>query len=83
MTIYRRRIEPTMRGSGLLLLGFFAAVCLGSCAGDVAGVPEAARPAASQASGELRLVRGTVEPVVLLTGELVAEDALRASTSGP
>ena len=66
MTVYRRRIEPTMRGSGLLLLSFFAAACLGSCAGDVAGVPEAARPAAPKASGEL-----------LLTGELAAEDALR------
>lgn len=62
----------------LVLAATLVSIALTGCAGDVAGGTKTAASAATAGSApESRLVRGTVEPVVLLTGELVAEDALR------
>lgn len=81
MAMSCRRIGKNLGGialAGFALASSLAAAALTGCAGDVSGVTEASRSALDAGSAvESRLVRGTVEPVVLLTGELVAEDALR------
>ena len=55
-------------------------VSMTGCAGDVAGELSADTATSTASVVETRLVHGTVEPLVLLTGELAAEDAVRLTT---
>lgn len=73
--IFGAQARWTLTLASALLLVVLPALSLGGCAGDAEGGIESGK-AVEQVSTDLRVVRGTVEPVVLMTGEIAAEDAM-------
>lgn len=83
LAVLSRTVVPrTVLLAAVLLAAVLAAVLAAGCTGHAEGGLERGESGHVGAiqSKDLRLQRGTVEPMVLLTGELVAEDAIRLAT---